>query len=129
MERGSHDDMCAHKHAYGVRTLYCRVLLLFKVLMRVEAGLLVCAALLSSRPRAIPSFTSPRFSHSTLPLRLLVPLSLALVCFGSSSAVHVVRVLRLLSVRDACNTGGGALVCAYARTHARTHVADNVNSR
>ena len=29
---------------------------------------------------------------SVLLLRLFVPLSLALVCFGSSSAMHVVRV-------------------------------------
>lgn len=52
----------------------------------------------------------PRVLLLVLPLRLLVPLSLALVCFGSSSAAHVVRVSRLLSVRDACDTGEGAFV-------------------
>lgn len=58
----------------------------------------------------------PHFSPS-LPLRLLVSLlRLALVCFGSSSAMHVVRVLGLLNVRrDACDTGAEKqIVCAYA---------------
>lgn len=76
--------------------------LLLKVLMRVEAGLLVRFS-----PRRMRS-SSPRVLLLVLPLRLLVQLLLALVCFGSSSAAHVVRVSRLLSVRDACDTGEGA---------------------
>lgn len=79
--------------------------LLSKVLMRVETGLLVCVS--------PPICLLPRTLFPILPLRLLVPLSLALVCFGSSSAVHVVRVSRLLSVRDGsvCDTGGGVRLC------------------
>lgn len=89
--------------------------------MRVEAGLLAALPSSARAPSLVPLPRAPL----VLPF-LFVSLSrsLALVCFGSSSAVHVVRVLRLLSV----------LRCVQHRRRcvracARTHVADNVNSR
>jgi len=71
--------------------------------MRVEAGLLGSAHSLA-RSLVSLSVSLSMLLSAILPLRLLVSLSLALVCFGSSSAMHVPRVCGLLSVRDACDT-------------------------
>jgi len=64
------------------------------------------AALLAPPPLSLSLSLSllMLLSCHLLPLGLLVSLSLALVCFGSSSATHVARVCGLPSVRDACDT-------------------------
>lgn len=90
------------------------------------------AALLASPTRSLVALSfslPPSLSFSFL----LVSLSrtrLALVCFGSPSAVHVVRVWGLLSVRDARHWRRRgeqervvcvrALLSTHALTHART---------
>jgi len=94
-EERTHDD--------GVRS-HTRPWFVLKVLMRVEAGLLGSCCSARPPPLSLSLSLLMLLSCHLLPLGLLVSLSLALVCFGSSSATHVARVCGLPSVRDACDT-------------------------